>query len=151
FNSSARDHKFVGTIAFKVVVDPKATNSGNVIIYAALSGTNGGIWRSLDSGNHWQLVLAGNATDVLLAPNSADTSGNLQIVYAGIQGQGVFLSPNQGATWSLMAGGQGNPLIQNGNLISGAGHPPVPVNGSGTPNGAKGRIALVTPFLTGQP
>ena len=46
----------------KVVVDPKLTPTGQVIIYAALSGTNGGIWRSEDTGKTWQLMLAGNAT-----------------------------------------------------------------------------------------
>ena len=41
--------------SFKVVVDPKPTPSGQVIIYAALSGPNGGIWRSEDTGKTWQL------------------------------------------------------------------------------------------------
>ena len=41
-----------------------------MIIYAALSGTNGGIWRSEDTGKTWQLMLAGQATDVVLDPDS---------------------------------------------------------------------------------
>ena len=43
---------------------------GQVIIYAALSGTNGGIYRSEDTGKTWQLMLAGQATDVVLDPTS---------------------------------------------------------------------------------
>ena len=91
-----------------------------MIIYAALSGTNGGIWRSEDTGKTWQLMLAGQATDVVLDPESGtvldpdtDTTvqGNLQVVYAAIRGVGVYMSPNQGQVWSLMAGGVGNPLI----------------------------------------
>ena len=33
--STARDREFVGTTAFKVVVDPQLTPTGQVIIYAA--------------------------------------------------------------------------------------------------------------------
>ena len=119
-SSSQRDRTFVGTTSFKVVVDPQLTPSGQVIIYAALSGTNGGIWRSVDTGKTWQLMLAGQATDVVLDPTSGtvldpttgtNVQGNLQIVYAGIRGEGVFISPNQGQGWNLMAGGIGNPLI----------------------------------------
>ena len=65
-NSPLRDHIFDGTTSFKVIVDPKAETNGQVIIYAALGGTNGGIWRSVDTGGHWQLLQAGNGTDVVL-------------------------------------------------------------------------------------
>ena len=49
-----RDHYFSinGTTSFKIIVDPTLTPDGNVIVYAALSGGTGGIWRSLDSGIH---------------------------------------------------------------------------------------------------
>ena len=82
---------FVGDDVYQVVVDPKLTPTGQVIIYAAMSGTNGGIWRSEDTGKTWQLMLAGQATAVVLDPDSGtvlnpDTDtcvqGNLQIVYA---------------------------------------------------------------------
>ena len=91
-----------------------------MIIYAALSGTNGGIWESQNTGQTWTQVLAGNATAVVLDQDSGivldpitgtDVQGNLQIVYAGIEGQGVFMSTNQGQSWTLMTGGVGNPLI----------------------------------------
>src|SRR5205085_6241704 len=39
---AARDHKFVGATAFRVLVDPRAQANGEVIVYAALSGANGG-------------------------------------------------------------------------------------------------------------
>jgi hypothetical protein len=88
-----------------------------VIICAALGGNNGGIWRSEDTGKTWKQVLAGQATDVVLDPSSGlildpttdlAVRGNLQVVYAGIRGTGVFMSPNQGQVWNLMAGGGGN-------------------------------------------
>ena len=148
FNSASRDHIFAkGTWAFKVVVDPKLTLSGGVIIYAALSGPNGGLYRSLDTGNHWQLLQAGNATDVVLDPNSGTGSpgGNLQGVYAAFAGVGVYYSTNQGGTLKLINGGVGNPLIINPNT----GNNVNPANN--TINAAQGRIVLAKPFLTGDP
>ncbi len=120
--SATRDREFVGTTSYAVVVDPQLTPTGQVIIYAALSGPNGGIWRSEDTGNTWQLMLAGQATSVVLDPNSGtvlspDTDtmvqGNLQVVFAGIRGVGVEMSPNQGQVWNMMTGGVGNPHIVN--------------------------------------
>ena len=153
--SSARDRNFVGDAAYQVAVDPTLTADGQVIIYAALSGPTGGIWRSLNTGKSWQLMLAGQATSVVLAPGSgalvSPTSGtlvqgNLQVVYAAIRGTGVFLSPNQGQVWHQMLGGIGNPLIFDESI----GQPPNvnPVNGP-TPNGAQGRIELAVPNATG--
>ena len=52
------------------------TPDGNVIIYAALGGLNGGLWRSVDTGNTWQKLsndtIQGTiATDVVLDLQSA--------------------------------------------------------------------------------
>ncbi len=146
-NSPSRDHVFVGMNSFKVLVDPTAAPGGGVIIYAAFSGKNGGIWRSLDTGNHWQNMRPGQATDVAFAPDSATApTNNIQVLYAGFQGEGVFLSPNQGQTWNIMAGTTGDPLIQDDISSS-----PVKVGTTPSPNGAKGRISLAAPVLTGSP
>ncbi|MFO0951497.1 MAG: Ig-like domain-containing protein [Isosphaeraceae bacterium] len=156
-----RDHAFLGSTAFKVIVDPRPTLTGDVIIYAALSGNNGGIWRSLDTGKTWGVVnpangqrvanLPGQATDVTFDPNSgpvdavSNPAGNLQVIYGAIRGQGVFLSPNQGQAWNLMAGGVGKPLFQDPSTSPAK---PIPVNNQGnSPNGAKGRIVLAKPDL----
>jgi subtilisin-like proprotein convertase family protein len=158
--SAARDRDFVGSIVNKIVVDPRLTSNNQVIIYAALTvpnprstgNNNGGIWRSEDSGKTWQLVLAGNASDVILDPDSGivldpttDTEvvGNLQVVYAGMVGQGVFMSPNQGSFWSEMTGGIGNPLIVN--LATGKNVDPPPIANPPSPNGTNGRIVLAAP------
>jgi subtilisin-like proprotein convertase family protein len=147
--SAVRNRDFVGSIVNKVVVDPELSPTGQVIIYAALSGTNGGIWRSEDTGLIWNQMLAGNASDVILDPDSGivldpdtdtEVNGNLQVVYAGMVGQGVFMSPNQGSFWSMMAGGVGNPLIVNlfnEKNVNPATNP--------SPNGAEGRIVLAVP------
>ena len=151
--SAVRDRDFVGAIVNKVVVDPQLSPTGQVIIYAALSnnasGTNGGIWRSEDTGMTWNLMLAGNASDVVLNPDSGivldpdtdtEVNGNLQVVYAGMVGQGVFMSPNQGSFWSMMTGGVGNPLIVN--LFNNKNTNPAT---NPSPNGAEGRIVLAVP------
>ena len=49
---------------------------------------------------------AGYATDIVFDPNSgainavSNPTGNLRILYGAFQGEGVFLSPNQGQTWN---------------------------------------------------
>jgi subtilisin-like proprotein convertase family protein len=141
-NSPNRDHVFVGDSAFKVIVDPKLSANGEVIIYAAMSGPNGGIWRSQDTGKSWQLMRAGQATDVTFSylSGTGAPNGNLQIIYAGFRGEGVFLSPNQGQVWNLMAGNVGNPLLIN-NLTQRNINPAT----QPSPNGALGRIQLAAP------
>ena len=98
-------------------------------------------------------MLAGQATDVVLDPNSGtvldpttgtNVQGNLQVVYAGIRGVGVEMSPNQGQVWNLMAGGIGNPLIVDLRTSTNVN----PTAGP-TPNGAQGRIVLAVPAPTG--
>lgn len=147
-NSAARNRVFVGTTTFKVVVDPKPTLQNQVIIYAAVSGTNGGLWRSTDTGDHWTLMRAGNATDVVLDPSSATGGGddpNLLTLYAAFRGDGVYISPNRGQNWNPLNGGVGSPL-----LIDVYRDAPVAVaNGGVNPMGAHGRIVLAKPALTG--
>jgi subtilisin-like proprotein convertase family protein len=149
YNSPLRDHVFIGDTTYKVVVDPKPGpgSPNNVIIYAALGGPTGGLWRSLDSGNHWFLLSSPasqgtTATDVLLAPDSASvSSGNLQRVYAAFQGFGVYMSLAQGQNMALMPGGIGNALIRDGDNSPATS---ILVQQFGTPNGAHGRITLAT-------
>ena len=163
-DSTARNREFVGTTAYQVAVDPQLTPTGQVIIYAALSGTNGGIWRSENTGQTWTQVLAGNATAVVLDQDSGivldpttgtDVQGNLQIVYAGIEGQGVFMSTNQGQSWTLMAGGVGNPLIvdattgKNVNPASQPAPPTAPRAGSSWPSPPSTGNAAGGPDLRG--
>ncbi|MCZ2343320.1 MAG: proprotein convertase P-domain-containing protein [Bacteroidales bacterium] len=148
-----RNRAFVGAAGYKIIADPVLSPTGNVILYMALSngiGTNGGVWRSTDSGLHWVRMQAGNATDVALSLSTRGADGNAQILYAGIAGDGVRFTSSAKTTlsMSLLGGGQGNNLIQD---VSGTGSIPVPVSGpSSTPNG-KGRITLITPALTNSP
>ena len=150
-NSPLRDHAMVGTAAYKIVVDPHPTPSGEAVVYVAFTGLNGGIWRSLDSGKHWARMLAGDATDVVLDPASGsgdaigNPTGNLQIVYAAIRGTGIYMSPNRGGIWNQLLGGIGSPLIRNADVMPTTA---VPVtNPTRDPSGQKGRICLAKPEL----
>jgi subtilisin-like proprotein convertase family protein len=150
-NDPGRNHAFVGTTSFKVIVDAKAQLNGEVIVYAALSGGNGGIWRSLDTGKHWTRIRAGNATDVVLSAGSADASGNLQILYAGFRGEGVFYTTSapSALSLSLRNGGTGVPIRRDVDVNPDT---TIPVGNLGVnPSGGNGRIVLAAPAFTGNP
>jgi len=142
----------------KVVVDPRPTPSGGVIVYAALKDNSnnsiGGLWRSVDTGLTWQKLSGnnlGDATDVVLDYNSAtfdavsNPTGLVNIIYAAFPGSGVYVSPNRGQVLNLMAGGTVDPLIYD----TTNGFPrAVPVNnGNNAPTGSSGggRIVLARP------
>ena len=166
-NSSTRDHIFAGATSFKIVVDPTPAPTGpnDVVVYAAMSTPGGqgagGLWRSLDSGNHWQrmsdpTIEGTDCTDVVLVPSSAGAAtGNLELVYAAFRGAGepagvtggVYKSQAQGSSLVLMAGQVGNPLIRH--FENGSAATTIPVNTpvTDTPNGANGRIVLAIPGL----
>ena len=156
-NSPLRDHIFVGTTTYKIIVDPTPTSNGGVIVYAALGGPHGGLWRSDDGGNHWTNLSQGvipqvngqnaAATDVLLDPASASNStGNLDILYAAFEGVGVFISSNRGVGLSELFGNVGaDNLIQDAQV---AGAAPLTVGNIQSPNGNFGRIILAKPALT---
>jgi subtilisin-like proprotein convertase family protein len=154
---SQRDKTFVGASIDKVLIDPKLSPSGNMIFYAAVTSATagvGGIYRSLDSGQTWTNVSppsAGNATDILFDPNSnvvnavSNPTGNIRTLYGGFSA-GVFTTPNQGQTWTMMKGGLGDPLYREATTAL-----PVPVTTNPNPNGTGGRITLAKPALTGNP
>ena len=149
-DSALRNRQFVGTSSFKIIVDPKLTPTGEVIVYMANSQ---GIWRSNNTGRDWLLIQVGDATDVTLSAGSVSKSvganNNLNILYTAIRGQGIFFSPNaQSVTlggMQLTPGNQGNPLFQEfgkGTVI------PVGAGARNNPNGPKGRITLAAPALS---
>jgi subtilisin-like proprotein convertase family protein len=148
--SPLRDHAFVGTTSFKVIVDPKPTPQGGVIIYAALSGTDGGIWRSTDSGAHWSQMRAGQATDVVFDDMSTGANGNLQTIFGAFQGEGVFYNTSAPTSsfWNSMPGVGFNTLIRDADFTT---PPALPVTINGSPSGAKGRISLAAPLRTNNP
>lgn len=147
---SQRDHKFIGDTTYKIIVDPTPQLNGKIIVYAALGGPTGGLYRSLDSGNTWSLLSGGisnTCTDVILDPNSTSpTTGNLDVLYAAFPNAGVYISSNQGQTLSQMTGQLGkDPLLVNPGFPAS----PIAVGDSGvSPNGGSGTILLAKPALT---
>ncbi len=153
---SVRQHELVGTTAYKIVVDPHPTPTGDVIVYAALSDSTsiarGGIWRSVDTGRTWQQMQIGQATDVTLDLSSgpidavSNPTGNIQTLYSALRGQGVYISPNKGSVWNQITGNLLNdPIFRD---LSVVGTPPIPVAApANTPAGNQGRILLAKPAL----
>ncbi|CAN5851858.1 hypothetical protein BH23PLA1_BH23PLA1_02280 [soil metagenome] len=147
-DSPLRDHIFVGTSTFKVVVDPTPTEFGEVVAYAAVvdpraGNPAGGIWQTTDTGRTWERIRAGQATDVMFDAFSASAqTGNLQRIYAAFRGEGVFLEAIR------LDGGQGNVLRQDPDFVP---PPPIPVGAPpSTPTtGPGGRIVLAQPRPTG--
>ena len=145
-----RNHAFVNTDAFKVLIDPKAEPNGDLIIYAALSGQNGGIYRSTDTGATWTDIEPGNATDIALAADSGGgTNGNLTVLFGAIEGKGIFYTTSAPTTSSMTARpGSGGVLNE---FNTSAGNAQVTLDNNPSPNGAFGRISLAVPDLTGNP
>ena len=157
---SGRDHYFAsvpgqaGTTSYKVVVDPRLSPSGQVIVYAVLSdidgagalvasGAKGGIWKSIDTGQTWTQMRGGEATDLVLDLNSRNAnSGNIDFLYAAFRGDGVYFSPNGAQNFNLLSGAVGDPLIQEVDTVQPR---PVQVGPSQTPNGLSGKIVLAKP------
>jgi subtilisin-like proprotein convertase family protein len=145
------------TTAYKVVVDPHPTPSGNVIIYAALGGLNGGLWRSEDTGQTWQLLsdptVEGTiATDVVLDLSSAtvnalsNPTGNVNTIYVAFQSSGtqVYSSPNRGQTLNPMTGSNFDAFIQMFDVLVNGQPKQVPLASSPNPLGG-GRVTLAVP------
>lgn len=158
---SARDNTFVGTQVAKVAIDPTLSPSGQVIMYAAVDGgtTVGGIYKSTNSGQTWTKLGSGlptgadDPTDLVLQTTATDpTSGAVRLLYAAFGGStsGVYISSNQGNSWTLMAGNEGNPQLRDAT----AGNDPQITIAAPTslPNaGANERIKLAIPDATNSP
>jgi len=124
-DSPSRDRAFVGSSSFKVVVDPTPTTEGEVIVYAALAGPNGGLWRSTDTGDTWEklsvdAIHGTTATDLVLDPFSADeTTGVLDRFHVAFRADGtasapgVYRATSRGDNLTQLIGGIGKPLVQD--------------------------------------
>jgi subtilisin-like proprotein convertase family protein len=150
-NDPGRDRLFVDDSIFKIAVDPTPISAGNYAVYAAITGTNGGLWRSDDTGNTWQKISddathGTQATDVILDPFSRDvTTGQLDRLYAGFRGNGIFLGTSRGESLTvLLDGGSFNPLRQTpGGATIPVGAPVAP------PIGGRFTLAQPSPVASG--
>lgn len=81
-----------GVSTYDLVWDPVDPNRVH------LAATNG-LWLSTDSGESWTLKLSGECSAVILANSSPN------VVFAAVQGQGIYKSTNSGDSYSLLSGG----------------------------------------------
>ncbi|WP_020470586.1 proprotein convertase P-domain-containing protein [Zavarzinella formosa] len=159
-----RNHQFVGSVVLKVMFEKKLVNDGTAPIMYAVVGQGdtpaadktAGVWRSLNGGQTWTQIYQGDATDFTISEGSAqpNTSNRPTNAFIGVRGTGVLFTTNLTANvpnWALTNGLSGRPDVRqldtNGFSVA------VPVQAPvDTPNGAKGRIVLVTPqFINGNP
>ncbi len=77
---------------FAVAIDPGSP----AVLYAA---TDGGLYRSGDSGAHWNQVLTGRVFSVMVDPSTS------QRVYAGVNEGGVWYSEDGGVSFKALANG----------------------------------------------
>ena len=76
----------------------------------------------------------------------SNPTGNLQILYAAIRGEGVYQSQNEGLGWNQLLGGVGNAFFQD----TPSSRPRrSPITGSTAAPTGGGRIVLAKPALTG--
>lgn len=112
-----------------LAVTPGAGGPGTAYIFA---GTCGGVFRSSDGGESWVETSSGliNPETRSLAVTYADDGTGLVRLFAGTAGNGIFVSTDNGATWTS-AGvttacitslvGQGTTLIAGEPRVGGGG------------------------------
>ena len=95
---------YVGARIRKLVIDPRtAGNANSTVIYAA---TDGGVFRSANSGQSWTNVLSGDVWSFC----ASMPPGGPDAYYAGVLRSGVFTTANPTGAWTnLNAGGIGLP------------------------------------------
>ena len=153
-----RNNIFMGTYVYDVVFDPNLSVNGSVVVYATVDGptASSGLWRSMDGGNTWTLLKAGQATSVVLDQYSGTknasgvVTGNATTLYVAYGNDtsgndGVWISTNFGASFTLMSGGSGITEIQS--VDTNPVHTVAVTNNTATPNGTNGRIILTKPDL----
>ncbi len=101
----------------RLAVDPN--NGGKVIFFASRIK---GLYRSADAGASWTQIpsttlpfgtplTTGGVVFVTFDRSSGNATTNSQIIYAGVQSQGVFKSADGGASWTLLPGGPATTLF----------------------------------------
>jgi hypothetical protein len=155
-----RDHRFVGTVVNKVVVEPTRDAFTNLpIIYAAVGQGSStvanvaGLYRSRDGGRTWKQIgpVGVEVSDFLIGEGSGTVDingvrGRPQKAYMAVEGQGVFRTVQlnvESPSFTLISGGTGRPTVLD---IRPQPDEVVLTNApTGIPNGGQGKITLAAP------
>ncbi len=143
--------------ARSLVLDRTSPNNAR-ILYAGISGN--GVIRSTDGGRNWTQILSATTPVVATAlaatagttmnqvvldlapPTAPPAAGGIQVIYVAIAGPlpsstttfpdpiGIFMSTDQGATWTLRSGGAGLGTTYGGYCLALAVDPASPGNGT---------------------
>jgi photosystem II stability/assembly factor-like uncharacterized protein len=95
--------------ARSIVFSPGFATDGT--LFAALSGKDGGVYKSTDRGTTWQGMNNGIQRSAEAVAISANYRTD-QTVYAGTSGSGVFRSEDGGASWLPVGDGPGDRRIR---------------------------------------
>ncbi|HEY3876388.1 MAG TPA: hypothetical protein VGM92_13010, partial [Candidatus Kapabacteria bacterium] len=82
----------------RVIVNPIHSN----IVYAAAGRTGGGVLRSTDHGLTWNWLAGGLPQNVSVSDLALSMNGDNAVLYAGVVGNGVYLSTDGGDNWTKL-------------------------------------------------
>jgi hypothetical protein len=71
--------------------------SGNVLFAGTIDADFGYVWRTTNSGTNWEPAITSNFPDVGIDALIVTRDG---VLYAGLNGEGVFKSTDNGTTWT---------------------------------------------------
>ncbi|HEY2849820.1 MAG TPA: hypothetical protein VGI97_08080 [Gemmatimonadaceae bacterium] len=95
----------IGTSAVsKIIVDTATAGSTSTTV--VLAATEGGLFRSANSGTTWTQVKAGVFTDLVASPTAGTYYAAAGYIF-GTGSNGVYKSVDDGATWTVLPGTTG--------------------------------------------
>ncbi len=112
----------------KDLVKAPGTHGATAVLYAA---TATGVFRSTDGGSNWIDISSFTGDNINTLALHPDSDGATDIIYAGTNDAGVYVSADTGTTWTPYTGGMGRGLSAS---------TPVP----GTQNTGTGVMSRVT-------
>jgi hypothetical protein len=97
----------------KILIDNATASTPSATV--VLAASNGGLYRSIDSGNNWTRVMVAIVSDIVQDPNDPTVMYAAAGGASGSSGQstqnltilpnGIYKSLDSGATWAILTGG----------------------------------------------